>query len=175
MRRICFYGGPGSGKSTIAAGLFSHLKRLGHNVELVPEYIKTWAYLNTPAKSFDQLYVLAKQLRQEDILLRSGVDYIISDSPLGLQLAYMKKHKLADLYDELFSIAKKFDIQFPSLNIWLDRKNIPYRHTGRWETYDEAIQMDEAILDVVNDMCDHYATQPADNHSNIIDFVLRHI
>ena len=40
MKVINFYGGAGIGKSTIAADIFSKLKRKGHKTELVGEYAK---------------------------------------------------------------------------------------------------------------------------------------
>ena len=40
LKVINFYGGAGIGKSTIAADIFSKLKRKGHKTELVGEYAK---------------------------------------------------------------------------------------------------------------------------------------
>lgn len=40
MKVINLFGGPGIGKSTLAAGLFEHMKIAGFNVELVNEYAK---------------------------------------------------------------------------------------------------------------------------------------
>ena len=40
MKVLNFYGGAGIGKSTIAADIFSKLKRKGHKTELVGEYAK---------------------------------------------------------------------------------------------------------------------------------------
>ena len=37
-------GGPGAGKSTTMAGLFSHLKIAGYNCEMAPEWIKGKVY-----------------------------------------------------------------------------------------------------------------------------------
>jgi len=40
--RICLFGSPSSGKSTLASKIFSRLKVDNYNVELVLEYIKEW-------------------------------------------------------------------------------------------------------------------------------------
>jgi hypothetical protein len=37
---VNLFGGPGTGKSTTASGVFYHLKRDNRNVELVQEYAK---------------------------------------------------------------------------------------------------------------------------------------
>jgi len=46
MKVINFYGGAGIGKSTIAADIFSKLKRKGYKTELVGEYAKWLWYQN---------------------------------------------------------------------------------------------------------------------------------
>ena len=45
---INLYGAPGSGKSTIASGLFFHMKMAGLNVELASEYIKSKVFEENP-------------------------------------------------------------------------------------------------------------------------------
>jgi adenylate kinase family enzyme len=87
IRRICLFAGPGSGKSTLAAKIFAALKEQQIQVELINEYIKTWAYTGKVPKSYDQLYVFAKQLNSEDVILRH-VPLLITDSPLLLNSAY---------------------------------------------------------------------------------------
>ena len=55
--RISLFGGPGSGKSTTAARLFSELKERHYSVEHVSEYVKSWTYMNRKPKGFDQVYI----------------------------------------------------------------------------------------------------------------------
>lgn len=43
-RVITLWGGPGSGKSTMAAEIYARLKRQLCNVEMVREYVKGWAW-----------------------------------------------------------------------------------------------------------------------------------
>ena len=62
IRRIGLFGGPGTGKSTLSAMAYSKLKTMGINVELVQEYVKSWAYEKRMVSSFDQLYLLAEHM-----------------------------------------------------------------------------------------------------------------
>ena len=89
---ICLYGGPGSGKSTTAAGLFHELKMQGFNCEMNREYIKDWVWEGRKPDEGDQTYFFAKQSRKERILIRNGLDYIITDSPLILTHFYGLKY-----------------------------------------------------------------------------------
>lgn len=152
IRRINLFGGPGIGKSTTAANLYSIFKYKfvndGHptKIELIQEYVKEWAWEGTKIRGFDQIYICASQLRREEIPLRSGVDLIITDSPLILQCIYSKKNNVPG-YNELFGIAHTFDKEYPSINIVLDRGSRPYVNHGRYETHDKAIEMDKYIED----------------------------
>lgn len=85
---INLYGGPSSGKSTTAAGLFHKMKIEGHSVELVTEYAKDLVYSNQ-LESMCSIpeYIFSKQhLRLHR--LKDHVDYAICDSPLLLSGIY---------------------------------------------------------------------------------------
>jgi hypothetical protein len=150
IRRINFFGGPGCGKSTVAPAVFSFLKTEHLNVELVQEFIKKWAYNGNTPKSYDQLYIFSNQLHEEDIFLRH-VDLIVTDSPLYMQLAYIQKYN-GNCFDECLSICRKFEENFPSLNITLSRGSIKYSQLGRYESYDEAVVMDYNIKKLLDDL-----------------------
>ena len=59
---ICcnLFGSPGSGKSTMAALVFSRLKMLNINCELVTEFAKDKVWENNNTALANQLYVFAK-------------------------------------------------------------------------------------------------------------------
>ncbi len=84
---INIWAGPGAGKSTTAAGVFERLKLRGESCELVTEYVKSWAWRGEKIGQFDDLYITAKQLRAESKLY-GRVDYIVTDSPIGLGAVY---------------------------------------------------------------------------------------
>lgn len=146
--RINFYGGPSAGKSTTAAFLFSELKRRGHSVELVTEYVKSWATQNRKVNEFDQVYLFGKQMQYEYRYLQSGVRNIVTDSPILLSAIYAKHYySQLDFHDSLFDIAAKYEKRFPSINIYLERGTKPYSTQGRYQSYKEALDIDDKIKD----------------------------
>ena len=153
--RINIYGGPGCGKSTVASSVFSYLKSKDYSIEMVPEYVKFWAYMDRKIESFDQLYLLAKQIYKEDSLHRFGVQYTITDCPILICVVYAKLYNFI-AWEELISICKKFEEIIPSINIFLERPNILYKQNGRYETYDQALIVDNEIKSVLNINCIKY-------------------
>jgi len=146
--RINFFAGAGSGKSTTAAWLFSELKRLGHSVELVSEYIKGWTYIDRKPRSFDQVYIFSKQLHYEDRVLASGVKNIVCDSPILLSPIYAKFYSARpSIQDALRELALEFDDAYPSISIFLERREKEFKKEGRWGTREEAERIDKEILE----------------------------
>jgi hypothetical protein len=84
---INLWGGPGSGKSTTAAEVFAIMKHAGMSVELITEYVKAWAWRGERIGEFDDIYLFAKQSRRESACY-GKVDWLITDSPLGLSAVY---------------------------------------------------------------------------------------
>jgi nicotinamide riboside kinase len=144
--RINFLGGPGSGKSTTAAWLFSVLKQRHVSVELVTEYVKAWACQKRVVNEFDQVYLLGKQMQYEYRFLSSGIKNIITDSPVMLSPVY------ADAYypdinvaAPMLQIITEYEKRHPSLNIFLRRNDKPYVQEGRYQTLEQAKEIDEKI------------------------------
>lgn len=84
---VNFFAGPGAGKSTSAAGLFFLMKSRGYRVELVTEYAKDLTYEESHGLMGNQLALLGEQDRRLRRLV-GKVDFVITDSPLLLSLAY---------------------------------------------------------------------------------------
>lgn len=150
IRRVCLYGGPCGGKTTAARWLASELATKGYNCDYVQEFVKGWAYLGNLPEGYDQLHILGQQVRAEEIPLRGGVDFIVTDSPLMLSVVYSRLYSL-DYADALAPMAFHPENHYRSFNIFLDRTNIPFRDHGRFQGYDVAKKVDGMILDVIAD------------------------
>lgn len=139
IRRINVFAGPGSGKSTTAARIFAELKIRGYDVEHISEYVKTWAHEGRKPQSYDQLYIFAKQCKAEDVILRN-VKLIVTDCPLLMSTAYASEYGFVGT-PELISLGQQFDLDFPPLNLFIDR-TVAYQQNGRFQKEDEAKQFD---------------------------------
>ena len=142
-RRICLYAGPGSGKSTMAAWAYSALKIQGRSIELVREHVKNWVYENRPPQSFDQVFLFAAQMRAEDVVLRSGVEMLVTDSPLFLSLCYAEKYGTPG-WRHLLPLCEEFEATYPSIDILLHRRSA-YDPKGRFQDEKAALEIDAMI------------------------------
>lgn len=152
MKVINLFGGPGIGKSTIAADLFALMKREGYDVELVNEYAKevTWeghfSYLD------DEFYILAHQNRRL-VRLKGQVEYVITDSPILLGLAYTPE----DYYPHYFSkFIHEVWNSYDNINIVLQRESKSYIKAGRNQKYEEALVKDRKMIDLLDENGNKY-------------------
>jgi hypothetical protein len=141
MRVINLFAGPGSGKSTTAAGLFFLLKSSGSNSELVTEFAKQLVWQERYATFSDQLYILAKQNHKLHAL-NGKVEYAITDSPLLLSSIYAPQ----DYIDGFHSLVRATFDRYDNLNFFIRRVK-PYNPVGRNQNESEAKAID---LDVKN-------------------------
>lgn len=144
IRRICLCGVAGTGKSTLAAKLYSKLKEEDYPVELVGEYVKPWAYQKRFPQSYDQVYIFGKQLHAEDVYLRH-VQTIITDSPLLLSIVYSKHYKV-DFWQHFVPLMQHVDVKYPPLYFYLHRRD-DYNPNGRYQTPMDLLEIDEVLKD----------------------------
>lgn len=133
MKVISIWGGPGTGKSTTAAGLFYEMKKLGLNVELVTEYAKDAVWERRYDLLDDQLYILAKQHRRISRLDTHGIEWVITDSPVPLGLVYLKDNIFSENFPNL--VMEVFG-HYTNFNFLLQR-HYKYNPVGRNQKDDE--------------------------------------
>jgi hypothetical protein len=143
---VNLFGGPGCGKSTGAAYVFSRLKEAGVNVELVTEFAKDLTWDKSDALN-DQLYVFANQFHRLYRCKRSGVDVVVTDSPLLLSNLYRDRH--SPFFGKPFTnYVEHCHGGFNNLNYFIRRVK-PYNPCGRREDEASAKAMDKKILAVL--------------------------
>ena len=145
--RINFFGGPGVGKSTLAARLFAYLKRNGESVDLVQEVVKQWAYEKKQIHPWDCIGIFGRQFEAEQRLLQNAVKRIITDSPLLLQCFYAQISHGCPAHWDMAEICKKFEVSYPSINFLVRRPYKNFDNHGRYQTEAAAILIDEMVED----------------------------
>lgn len=137
---VNLFAGPGAGKSTAAAYIFSQLKMKGINCELITEFAKDKTWEKNYSALRCQEYVFGKQSYKMD-RCRDQVDVIITDSPLPLGIFYNQNPVLGRHYESLvMDVFNTYD----NLNFFINRKK-PYNPIGRNQTKEEAKEIDERI------------------------------
>ncbi len=148
-KHINLFGGPSSGKSTSAAGLFYEMKIQKYKVEYCTEYAKDLVYSNDTTKLDDQLMVLAQQ-HHKTLVLDSQVDYVINDGFFLLSCIYVKDkpHLDIELFKKLvISIFKSYD----TINIVLKVKEENYQDYGRTQTFEESLEIHNQIIELLEE------------------------
>lgn len=139
LKVINFFGGPGAGKSTAAAGLFYEMKKRWVSVELVNEFAKELMWDKSPHMLEHQNYVFAEQEHRLNRLVNQ-VDIAISDSPLLLSAYYAPKRYPISFKRSVFDFFGMYD----NVNI-LVRRSHEYAAEGRLQNQDEADAVAETM------------------------------
>lgn len=144
---VNLFAAPGSGKSTMAAGLFYRLKVQSVNAELSGEYAKDLTYVGRHYELRNQIYVFGKQQHRIERLTKD-CDVIISDSPLLMNLVYFPEDYPQCVRDTVKWAFNRYD----NINFLIHR-DAPYQSVGRNQSEEEAQQKHveiEAVLKAHN-------------------------
>jgi len=174
---INIFGGPGIGKSSIAAGVTYKIKKNHISCDQPYEFPKLLAWDDNHSAIQDQLYVLANQHR--GIVKSYGkVDYIVLDSPILLSLTYRNYYKGTEypssLYGESFDkmVLDTFN-QYDNINIVLDRAEGVHNNDERYQNLEESKELDGVIENslIENNIPFHKIKVDDDTVDNIMKLV----
>lgn len=135
-------GGPGCGKSSMTASVFSFLKWHDVNCEMALEYAKEVVWSKTENLLKNQLFVFGQQHNRIYHLL-DKVDVVITDSPLLLSIIYDSKRNL-----NLKSLVLDEFHKYNNMNYLLTRKK-KYNPSGRLQTEEEAKKIDDKLRNLL--------------------------
>lgn len=157
-------GGPGTGKSTIATGVFSKLKIEGINCELAAEYAKDVTWEGNHNRLNNQIKMFAEQYTRQFRLL-DKVDYVICDSPLILNATYLnfflQSDKKKHFTNEYYTLQQQFFVdtfdEFDNINFYITRNTKYHTMSGRVHDLKQSISLDKEISELLTS-CDptHY-------------------
>lgn len=158
IRRINLWGGPGVGKSVMAARIYSHFQQQDKNIELCREEVKNWAYEGKRPTGFDQLYLFGTQIRKEERILKNNPSYIVvTDCPIGM-IAFYTKYYGEPYWGHLYDITRDYDAKYRPVNILLKRE-FEYVPRGRLQSFQEAIEIDEEMRESSDYIMEFWPTE----------------
>ena len=142
---VNFLAGPGAGKSTTAAAVFTLLKlHRGIQCELVTEFAKELVWEECQHTLMNQHYVTSKQ-QHRIWRVYQKVDITITDSPTLLGCIYGR-----DLTSKKFRahVLEEFN-RYNNMNFFIERGK-RYVENGRNQSKDEALKIDDEIKDCLS-------------------------
>jgi len=174
---INLLGGPGIGKSVIAAFLFVKLKLLGYSAEYVQEYAKELVWTKDFETLNNQYYVTNKQYKIFS-KMNGVVDFVVTDGTI-LHGLYYNRHNI----DNTSNINKteefilKYHNEFNNINIFLKRGDFEYEQHGRIQTEKEAKEIDVILQHMLGLHKIPYVTfvSDADKIDNIVEYITDYV
>ncbi|MCT8269012.1 ATP-binding protein [Afifella sp. JA880] len=166
-------GGPGVGKSTFAAGLFSDLKRRHIACELVAEVTKRRIWEGRPHAIANKITILGEQWAPVEELL-GKVDVIVVDGCVLLASVYAAPH-YPTAFHELCIWCHK---SVRRLDVLIARPQAEYETFGRLESGEEALRIDARVEDLVRAHADDEVIAVADHddgRTNLVGAILQRI
>ena len=142
-------GGPGIGKTTEASTIFGRLKKMGISAEYIQEYVKYKVWEENYDKLKDQILVFGKQ-HNRMFVVKGKVRVVINDSALLNSIVYnsINNKIISDAFENLVIKTIYEDDEIENLDILLKR-TVPYQKEGRYQTLEEAIEVDIKVKDVL--------------------------
>ena len=135
---VNLFAGPGAGKSTGAAYIFSKLKMDGYDCEYVSEFAKDKVWENNGEVFKSQFYITGKQVFKIKRCY-GKVDIIVTDSPIAIGAQYVNDSEVMLGHAILEEFSK-----YNNLNLFINRVK-KYNPNGRNQTENEAKEIDERM------------------------------
>ena len=176
---INLFGGPGIGKSGIAAGITYKMKKKHIKVNNPYEFPKRLAWDNNIPAISDQLYVFANQHR--GIAECYGkVDYIVIDSPILFSTIYHRYYTNgypAEMYGKVFhDMVIDLHRRYSSINILLERGTTIHNDDERFQNYKQSVEIDTLCKNVLDETRTPYHTVKVGDNSvkDIMKIIKKH-
>lgn len=161
------FGGPGAGKTTACYDIVSTMKKKGYVADYVPEYAtelvwdEKYDMLNGTEENQKKIFEVQKH--RIDRLI-GKVDFVVTDSPLILNVIYNKE--LTPEYEDM--VLNAFN-EYTNFNFFVERDDSKFTEIGRIHNLEESKKKDREIKDMLKKNNIYYGTYTHDTINKIID------
>ena len=142
---INIIGGPGSDKSLFSAAIILFLNLHNKTVETIPDYAKSLVWQQNFEVLKNQYFIAQRQFEMLN-LLDGQVQFLITECSLP-QVLYYNEHYVENICDvgkTRLQILEWYK-QHNNINIFVERGEKKYVHTGRFQDEEQAKNIDRGL------------------------------
>jgi hypothetical protein len=142
---INIIGGPGCDKSLFSAAIILQLNLHNKTVETIPDYAKSLVWQQNFEVLKNQYFIAQRQFEMLN-LLDGQVQFLITECSLP-QVLYYNEHYVENICDVAKTRAQILEWykQHDNINIFVERGDKKYVHTGRFQDEEQAKIIDRGL------------------------------
>lgn len=148
-RVINVIGGPGCDKSLVTSAIILFLKLHNKTVEVIPDYAKSLVWQQNFEVLKNQYFIAQRQFEMLE-LLDGQIQFLLTECSLPQVLYYNEHYE-----DNICDIAKtrkqilEWYKQHNNVNVFVERGDRKYVHTGRFQDEEQAKTIDRGIRGIL--------------------------
>ncbi|TAH12615.1 MAG: hypothetical protein EAZ11_05515 [Curvibacter sp.] len=138
-------GGPGCDKSLISSAVILYLHLHSKTVETIPDFAKSLVWQQNFEVLKNQYFIAQRQYEMLN-LLDGQVQFLITECSLPQVLYYNETYpeNICDIAKTRAQILEWYR-QHNNINLFVERGDKKYVHTGRFQDEDQAIEVDRGL------------------------------
>lgn len=142
---INIIGGPGCDKSLFSAAIVLYLNLHGKSVETIPDYAKSLVWQQNFEVLKNQYFIAQRQYEMLN-LLDGQVQFLMTECSLPQVMYYNENYadNICDIAKTRAQILEWYG-QHNNINIFIERGDKKYIHTGRFQDEDQARNIDRGL------------------------------
>jgi hypothetical protein len=146
---INIIGGPGCDKSLISSAIILYLHLQNKTVETIPDYAKSLVWQQNYEVLKNQYFIAQRQFEMLS-LLDGQVQFLITECSLPQVLYYNENYadNICDIAKTRAQILEWYG-QYDNVNIFVERGDKKYVHTGRFQDEEQARNIDRGLRDIM--------------------------
>lgn len=147
--KLAILGAPGSGKSTLSAGLLYFAKLFSFKADAVPEVAKWHIYNNVNFNDTNYEYKKFTEQKDLEYIYPKDLEILICEAPLIISAIYAAYYYGNDSKIAQDMLAKAQEHKNSYTHFFVSRKLIKFESFGRNETEEQSEQIHDKTLEVL--------------------------